>query len=109
MKNKILNNTFLVGALLTLTGAILALFEVNYAAYVFSAGVACVVVVRCVTIYTQRSSANDVRVRRFHNLQFITTLVLVCSAYFMFTNNNLWVVALLIYALITLFLSFREK
>jgi len=108
MKNEKLKNLFIIGAALTLTGAVLSAFNVSYAAYIFSAGVVGLVVVRLVSLYKQHSTA-DVRIRRLHNLQFIATLVLVAAAYFMFKNNNVWVVALLIYAVVTLFLSFREK
>ncbi|MDR0812374.1 MAG: hypothetical protein LBN23_08935 [Paludibacter sp.] len=106
MTKENLNNLFLAGVALVFAGAAFALFDINFAAYIFTAGAACVIAVR---LLNSRRATPNFKARRLNNLQLISTLVLAVAAYFMFKNNNIWVVMLLIYALITLFLSFREK
>lgn len=94
------------GTLLT-AGALLHIVNMQYAPYVFSAGAAMAVVSAFLQAWQNRT--DDIRRNRLFRIQFLNSLVLVLAAYLMFTGSNSWVVMLLLYALISLFLSTRFK
>ena len=106
MKNKSLHSVQLAGSLLTLTGAALQLFELEFSKYVFAIGALILIVVYF--IYTLRAKNEPNRIQRQHRLMLFATLFLGVAAYLMYTNNDTWVVMVLIYALISVFLSFRK-
>ncbi len=106
MKNKSLHSVQLAGSLLTLTGAVLQLFELEFSKYVFAIGALILIVVYF--IYTLRAKNEPNRIQRQHRLMLFATLFLGVGAYLMYTNKDTWVVMVLIYALISVFLSFRK-
>lgn len=105
MQKQIFKFLFLGGGTLTIIGAASQLFELKYAPYLFSIGAA-------ILIFLQIKIALDsntpkMRQQRIGRNGFLASLLLAAAAYFMFTDSNLWVVAVLIYALTSFFLSFR--
>lgn len=98
---------YLVAGSLAIFGAVAHFLEHIYAPYVFSAGAALFIVIQAVHLFTiPETSMREMRLAR---IGLFSSLILALSAYFMFTNSNLWVVALLIYALSSFFLSFRGE
>jgi len=96
---------FISGGTFTIIGAVAQLLQFSSAPYIFSFGSA-------MLIYIQAKNALDswnfeMREQRLARIGLFTSLLLALAAYFMFTSSNLWVVAVLIYALSSLFLSFR--
>lgn len=105
MKTKLTLALTSLYASLILAGAVMAFFALDLAPYIFSAGVVIVFVDAFMQIY-QLSNAS-MRQKRIGRLRFVSALMLAFAAYYMFIANNSWVIFLLIYALTTLFLSFR--
>jgi hypothetical protein len=98
---------FFIGVTLTLLGAVAHLFEVPHASYVFSAGSALLIYFQAKNALDNRNA--EMRLQRLSRIGFTSSLLLALAAYFMFTGSNLWVVAVFVYALTTLFLSFRGE
>jgi len=96
---------FSVGGVLTILGIFLNFFNIVYAPYVFSAGAAVLIVIQLKSAIDNRKA--ETRQKRLTINGVFSTLMLGLAAYFMFTGSNTWVVAVLIYALTALFLSFR--
>lgn len=90
---------------LLLIGAIMAFLNLYMAPYVFATGVLLVVIEAFAQIYHLRNE--DMRTKRLGRLRLVSALMLGFATYYMFIANNSWVVFLLIYAITTLFLSFR--
>ncbi|NDV47639.1 hypothetical protein D0T49_11335 [Paludibacter sp. 221] len=104
-KNNITQVIFIIGGILTIIGAILQIINYVYAPFVFSGGGLLLVYCHVMNSFAQKE--DDFRSRRLSRIGFISSLLLILSAYLMFTGSNSWVVFLLIYAAISLFLSFR--
>ena len=96
---------FTVGSVLTVIGSIIKLFDIQYAPYVFSTGAAFLIYIQLKHFFENRKS--ETREKRLSWNGLLSSLLLGLAAYFMFTDSNTWVVAVLIYALSSLFLSFR--
>ncbi|MHB9056719.1 MAG: hypothetical protein ACYC2P_11300 [Paludibacteraceae bacterium] len=105
MNKRTLNTAQLIGSLLTFAGAALQLFEFEFSKYVFASGALSLIVVFFIYNYLARNENS--LVRRHHRLMMFATLFLGIGAYLMFTNKGSWVVMVLIYALISVYLSFR--
>jgi hypothetical protein len=98
---------FIIGGTLTIIGALAELFNVIYAPYLFSLGAAILIVIQAMNAFDKNKV--DYREQRLARSGLFTSLLLVLAAYLMFTHSNSWVVAVLIYALSSLFYSFRGK
>lgn len=98
---------FLIGGTITILGAFAHLFNVEYAPYVFSVGSA--IIIYWQFMQALRSKGLSQRMQRLIRMGFLSSLMLGLAAYFMFVHSNTWVVAILIYALTTLFYSFRGE
>lgn len=98
---------FIGGGTFTIIGAVAQLFEISSAPYIFSLGALLLLYYQFLQAWKTRNA--EMRQRRLGRIGFIATLLLVLAAYFMFTNSNLWVVAVLIYALSLFSLSFRGE
>ena len=96
---------YLVGSIITFAGAVAQLLEHSYAPYIFSVGAALLIYVQ-IKNFIDKGKA-DSRTMRFARIGLVTSLLLALAAYFMFTASNLWVIAVLIYALSSLYHSFR--
>lgn len=107
MTNQLLNLVYILGGVCTFSGIILQFAEWQYAPFVFSAGA--LLLVFSQVVYSLQSKNDDKRIQRLRRLQFLASLLLVMAAYLMFNNVDLWLIAVLIYGLITVFLAFRDK
>ena len=106
-KEKIHQIIFISAGIITLIGAITEIINVEYAPFIFAFGT-------LLLVYSHIQSAlsvsdDDFRMRRLSRIGFISSLMLVIAAYLMFTGSNSWVAFLLIYAVVTFFLSFRSE
>jgi len=97
---------FTLAGILTLGGAIAKIAGFKYAPYIFAVGTA--LFIYCHVKNIMAKSDDEFRTRRLARLGFISVLMLLIACGFMFIGSNIWVVFLLIYALITFFLSFRS-
>lgn len=101
MKNK--DWWFAFGAILVLAGAVLQISNSWFAPYVVGVGAIFIFVLRVIS----SPKDADFRVRRLMRIQLFGSLLIVASAYFMFTNNNAWALALLLAAVIDIFVMIR--
>lgn len=104
------NLTFIqfAGSLLILIGAALKFFQFEFANYIFATGAAFLIGLQIFHLSKSGEEA-DLQKRRQHRLMLFVTLFLGVAVYFMFTEKNTWVPLVLVYALASLFLSFRNK
>lgn len=107
MNKKKFNQIFTAGALITIAGALLKLLTIQYAAYIFSIGAAMIIILQLLN--TLNAKDEDFRQQRLTRIALISSLFLAVAAYFMFKDANSWVVFVLLYALTSLFLSYRMK
>ncbi len=107
MSKKHLDLIQIIGSALVLLGVVLKFNQFVNAKYIFSAGVFVLFVLQI--LYAQKTKKASVRYKRIMSLMFIATVFLGVGAYFMFVGNDNWIVAVILYAFITLFLSFRGK
>jgi hypothetical protein len=107
MTNRLLKLSYIFGGLFTLSGIVLQLLGKVPAPYIFTAGASLLVFVQ--VKYSLQSREEDKRLQRLRRLQFLTSLLLIIAAYLMFVKVDLWIIAVLIYGLASIFLAFRDK
>ncbi len=105
MQKQITKSLYIGGASFALIGAVSQLFDWTYAPYIFSIGAAILIYFPLKLVMDVKNA--DIRQKRLARSGLFSALLLGLAAYLMFTHSNLWVMAILIYALSTLFLSFR--
>jgi len=88
-------------------GAVTQLINLNFAPYIFAFGAALLIINQLIVVVEDKS--DDFRAKRLARLSLFASLLLGLAAYLMFTESNSWVVAVMMYALISIFLSFRGK
>ena len=106
MTKRTYNYIFALSAMLTFAGAIAALLDNAYGKYIFSAGALGIIILQAIQALADNLTH---RMPRLHRIGFMASLTLALGAYFMFTGSNSWVVAVLIYALVSLFVSYRSE
>lgn len=97
---------FILAGTLTILGAFAKLFDLIYAPYVFSIGAGILIFLHGKDAFDKGKA--DKRNQRLSRIGFFTSLMLGLAAYFMFTGSNSWVVMVLIYALNSIYQSFRN-
>ena len=106
MKQQILvQYLFIVAAITVLAGAVMHVFQISVSPYVFTAGAILLIATHAINSIAIKEE--DFRKRRASRIGFIASLFLLVSSYLMFAGSNSWVVFLLIYAVISFYLSFR--
>lgn len=105
MQKQISQLLYICAGSLTLFGALALFYQFYYAPYIFSVGAGLFIYLQFVHALKFRGA--EMRQQRLARIGFISSLFLAVAAYLMFTDSNLWVVAVLIYALISFYLSFR--
>lgn len=105
MKINILTVFYVSGLLLVILASMGHFFEIEYSNYVFTIGASMLVIERIIVMLREKET--DFRKQRLLRMNLMLSLVLVLAAYSMLDGTTLWIPAVLIYALITLFLSFR--
>lgn len=96
---------FIAAGTLVLSGAVMSLFALKFAPFVFSGGVAGLIYIQAKNAYDKRNE--QMRNKRLSRISLFNSILLILAAYSMFTSTNSWVVLLLVYALSSFFLSFR--
>ncbi len=98
-----------LGAILVVVGATVRLFEADFPVfkYLFSLGAIILIVVAFIHHHQARNE--DIRVQRQYRMMLFATAFLGVAGYLMFLNDERWVVLVLMYAVISVFLSFRGK
>lgn len=107
MNDKAINNLFPTGAIFVLLSAVLKLGNVAYVAYLFALGTLLLICYHGLIAYKNKNA--DSRNQRLYRMGFIASLFLGAATYFMFADSNSWIVMVLIYAVNTLYLSYRTK
>ncbi len=95
-----------IGLSSIILGAITQIIDLAPAIYIFSFGALVIIVTQ---LFVALDKQTDNYKQRLARISFISSLFLGLASYFMYMHSNSWVVAVLIYALITLYLSFRNK
>ena len=98
---------FFSGGLFTIIGSVAQLFDFKSAPWIFSVGSVFLVYVHLINYLDKKDVS--VTQQRLARVSLFSSLLLFLAAYFMFTASNLWVLAVLIYALSSLYLSFRTE
>jgi len=106
-KTQINTLLLLLGGSASFAGALMQLSKISFAPYVFSIGAAALIIMHF--LQHEAVDRNNMRMQRLARIALMSSLLLGLGAYFMFTASNLWVPATLIYALTSLFLSFRSN
>ena len=88
-------------AVLILIAAIAYLFIPYYAAWMMAVGVLAFSITTVMSPYPGRS----VRGKRLHNFQVFSCMLMFVAVYFMFENNNLWALAMLISSVFLIYSS----
>jgi len=96
---------FIVGGTITIIGAVAQLLEFSVAPYIFSIGAALLIYLQ--VMHLRDCWKAEIRKKRLAKNGLFASLFLALAAYSMFTFSNMWVVAVLAYALSSFFLSFR--
>ncbi|MBQ7210226.1 MAG: hypothetical protein IJS05_04950 [Paludibacteraceae bacterium] len=91
---------------LLLVGAVMFVFGLPFAAYIFTAGSLIAIVQSFVFAIQNRS--DELAVARRHRLYFIASLFLGVASWFMLTGSANWVVMALVWVVVVLYLSFRK-
>lgn len=97
----------ITGGISTLFGAVSELLSFSFAHYLFAFGAMLLILNQLAVVVEDRDK--DFRNKRLARLSLLANLFLGLAAYLMFTGSNSWVVAVMMYALISMFLSFRGK
>lgn len=108
MSKQVIYYLQLIGSIFVLIGAALKYFsfEIEAYKYIFSAGALSLLVVSFAQYFNNRKG--NTRVQRQYRLMLFATAFLGVSAYLMFRNDERWVILVLVYALVSVFLSFRS-
>ncbi|MCE1154672.1 MAG: hypothetical protein LWW91_00880 [Bacteroidales bacterium] len=94
------------GSAALVAGSLFHFFDRPYGMYVFGAGALILILFQLILLL--RNPAQGFREQRIQRMNFMVSLVLALAVYSMVDGTTLWIAAVLIYALVTLFLSFRS-
>ncbi len=103
---KFLSYLQVTGIALVIIGSLGYFFNYSSFKYIFALGALAVVIFQLVSIYTSKNP--DFRVKKRNRLNLMLSLLLALAAYSMFDGTTLWMAIILIYALVTLLLTFRN-
>jgi uncharacterized membrane protein YphA (DoxX/SURF4 family) len=96
---------FITAGILIIAGALARIFSYRFAPPIFTTGTALLIFTYAKKAF--ENSKADKRQQRLDRIGLLNSLMLAVGSYFMFTGSNSWVVMVLIFALSSLFLSFR--
>jgi len=107
LKNKITQNIYVIAIVCILIGSLGHFFEQKIFKYIFAFGALLVILNHLWVMY--KTKQPDFRQKRLLRINLFLSLLPALAAYSMFDGTTLWVVLLLIYALVTVVLSLRNK
>lgn len=105
MNQQLNKQLFIAGNIIVLLGAAGWIIQPEIFSYIYSAGVALLIFVQIRHSFQTKNA--DKRQKRLIVNAMFATLVLGIGAYYMFKGSMSWVPAVIIYAITTLFLSYR--
>ncbi|MBR6310297.1 MAG: hypothetical protein IKR52_03750 [Paludibacteraceae bacterium] len=91
------------GSLAVLAGTVMGMANTPYACYTLGGGALLLLVMRFV--YPVRT--DNFRIRRLERLRFFGALLMVFAAYYLYKENNVWVLLLLIASVFEAIAAFR--
>lgn len=106
MKVKWIQVALGIAALLLVAGSLMHFFENELGKYFFGAGAIAIIMNQLIFLLSEKTA--DFRRQRVLRLNLMVSMILALATWSMFDNTTLWIPAVLIYALVTLFLSFRS-
>jgi len=104
--NKYIQYLYVSGILLVITGSFGHFFDQPLFKYIFGAGTLLLIVKQLIEMFNTISP--DFRQKRLMRMNMMLTLMLALATYSMFDGSTLWIAVVLIYALVTLFMTFRN-
>lgn len=104
---KLSHYVYVIGIVCVIAGSLGHFFENGLFKYIFGVGAFLVLVSQAINsiVYTE----DDFRKKRLMRMNLMLSLMLALATYSMFDNTTLWVAIVLIYALVTLIMSYRVK
>lgn len=106
MKVKWIQVVLGIVALLLVVGSLLHFFDNEFGKYLFGVGAIALIINQLIFLLSEKTA--DFRRQRVLRLNLMVSMILALATWSMFDNTTLWIPAVLIYALVTLFLSFRS-
>lgn len=97
--------SYVIGIVIVIAGSLGHFFEYPFFKFLFGIGAFLVIISQAINFYID--ATNDFRKKRLLRMNLMLSLMLAVATYSMFDGTTLWVAIVLIYALVTLTLSFR--
>ena len=97
---------YIAGILLVIAGSFGFFLDLLYFRFVFGVGALFVILNQLIVMFNTRNP--DFRQKRLLRMNLMLSLMLALATYSMFDGTTLWIAVVLIYALVTLFMSFRS-
>jgi hypothetical protein len=104
-KNKFIQYLYVTGILLIITGSFGHFFDLPLFKFVFGTGTLLLIIKQLLEMFNTVNP--DFRQKRLLRMNMMLTFMLALATYSMFDGSTLWIAVILIYALTTLFISFR--
>lgn len=105
-KNKYIQYLYVSGILLVIVGSLGHFFDLSLFKYIFGVGTLLLIIKQFIEMFNIISP--DFRQKSLRRMNIMLTLMLALATYSMFDGTTLWMAVVLIYALVTLFMSFRK-
>jgi hypothetical protein len=96
----------ILGAFIVIAGSLGHFMKWSPSKYIFGLGSLMIILYQLLEVMSY--DKDDFRIKRILRMNLTMSLLLGLATYSMFDGTNLWIVALLIYALVSLFLTFRR-
>lgn len=106
MNEQLRHRLFAAGTVLLILSSLAYFFEVAYAEYSFALGALLVLIQQFAVMLSNPS--NDIVIKRRRRLELYVAFMPAVGAYSMFEGTTLWIPMLMLFALLTLFLSYRK-
>ena len=103
-KSILKDGLFVLAAVLILCSTVLVMEHQAWARYTFAAGVILYIVHRAITAY----KGSDFRLKRLNRMFAFNAIIFILAVYLMFKESKSWIAALLIVAIVELYVSFRS-
>jgi len=94
------------GALLLIAGSLGYFMELQPSKYIFGVGALALITFQLIEFLSFKK--DDFRIKRILRMNLMMSLLLALATYSMFEGTNLWMASLVIYAMVSLFFSFRK-
>lgn len=108
MQKQTIRTLFPTGAMLVLIASLLQIFaKFDQSVYIYGTGTLALIIYHATLAFN--SKQKSALTARQYRIGLFASLFLAVGTYFMYTESNSWVVATLIYGVITFYLSFRIK